>query len=43
MVIEKDCDKINFSSNINEVMRPALFLFMIKLQIQKAPKSTKKH
>ena len=43
MVIEKDCDKINFSSNINEVMRPALFLFMIKLQIQKAPKSTKMH
>ena len=28
MIIENDCDKINLSSNINEVIRPVLnFLF----------------
>ena len=49
MIIEKDCDKINFGSNINEVIRPVLnFLFFFfdftstkKHQI--ALKSTKKH
>ena len=50
MVIEKDCDKINFSSNINEVIRPVLFFFYDKItntkstkKHQKALKNTKKH
>ena len=50
MVIEKDCDKINFSSNINEVIRSVLFFFYDKItntkstkKHQKALKNTKKH
>ena len=45
MIIQKQCDKINFSSNTNEVIRPVLnFFFMIRChKYQKARKSTKKH
>ena len=47
MIFEKDRDKINFSSNINEVIRPVLiFLFFDFTKTKKhqiAPKSTKKH
>ena len=47
MIIGKDCDKINFSSNINEVIRSVLnFLFFFYdkiLQAQKELKRTKKH
>ena len=47
MIIEKDCDKINFSSNINEVIRLVLnfsFFFYDRIsQAQKELKSTKKH
>ena len=52
MIFEKDRDKINFSSNINEVIRPVLiflFLFLFFFDFTKtkkhqiAPKSTKKH
>ena len=47
MIIEKDCDKINFSSNINEAIRLVLnfsFFFYDRIsQAQKELKSTKKH
>ena len=47
MIIETDCDKMNFSSNINEVIRPVLnFLFFFTIRFhkyKKAPKSIKKH
>ena len=43
MIIEKGCDKINFSSNINEVIRPVLnFLFFLRSDFT-STKSTKKH
>ena len=44
MIIEKECDKINFSSNIIEVIRSVLNFFYDKFyKCQKAPKSIKKH
>ena len=43
MIIETDCDKMNFSSNINEVIRPVLnFLFFLRSDFT-STKSTKKH
>ena len=47
MIIEEECDKVNFSSNINEVIKLVfnyLFFFTIRLhKYKKALKSTKKH
>ena len=39
-----DRDKINFSSNINEVIRPVLnFLFFFYDKVSQVQKSTKRH
>ena len=45
MIIEKHCDKINFSSNIIEVIRLVLIFFIIFFfdKISQVQKSTKKH
>ena len=44
MIIEKDCDNINFSSNINEVIRLVLnFSFFFYDRISQAQKELKKH
>ena len=45
MIIEKHCDKINFSSNIIEVIRLVLIFFITFFfdKISQVQKSTKKH
>ena len=45
MIIEKDCDKINFSSSINEVIKSILnhFFYDKISQAQKELKRTKNH
>ena len=43
-IIKKDCNKTNYSSSINKVIRPILnILFFVYDKISQAPKSTKKH